>query len=185
MRSVFTTALWLCSAALPMHGQERSSSPSPQDSVLAAYEHTLRALRDSMVPVRGAVSQFRRDLQLAGAPTVINRATRLNQSCTALKGSLESARPIFRPSLAPNDRAREASQTFLEEMGRLERALDTHCLEGLSQDGPGVWADSLKAWGPFHTANLQRTILAYDGAATEFARVVGVRLEPGRTGVFP
>jgi hypothetical protein len=131
------------------------------------------------------VSQFRRDLQLAGAPTVLNRATRLNHSCAALKGSLEAAQPVFSPSLAPNDRAREASRAFLEEMGRLESALDTHCLNGLSLDGPGEWADSLKAWGPFHTANLQRTILAYDGAATEFANAVGVRLEPGRTGVFP
>jgi hypothetical protein len=176
MRSAFVTALWLCAAAIPVHGQ---------DSTLLAYQQTLQTLRDSMVPVRGAVSQFRRDLQLAGATTVINRAVRLNQTCAALKGSLEAAKPVFHPSRAPSDGGREASRTFLEEIGTLERALDTSCLHGLSPNGPGEWSDSLKAWGPHHTTNLQRTLMAYDGAAGEFARAVGVRLAPTRTGTIP
>ena len=185
MRSVIVTAMWLCSVALPVHGQERGSSTSPQDSLSVAYQQALLALRDSTVPVRSALSQFRRDLQFAGELTVINRAARLNEACAALQGSLEAAQPVFRPSRAASSRAREASRTFLEEMGTLERALDTHCLKGLPRDGSGDWADSLKAWGPFHTANLQRTLQAYDGAAAVFAQAVGIRLEPGRTGIVP
>jgi len=185
MRSVFVTAMWLCSAALPSHGQEQGSSARTQDSLLATYEQALLALRDSTVPVRSATSQFQRDLQLAGEVTVISRAARLNQACATLQSSLEAAEPVFRPSRAPSGRAREASRTFLDEMEVLERALDTHCLDGLPQDGPGVWADSLRAWGPFHTANLQRVLQSYDGAAFVFAQAVGVRLEPGRTGIVP
>ena len=153
----------------------RSQEP---DSTVATYERTLILLRDSTVRVRSALQQFQRDLQLAGSQTVINRAGRLNDACRALRRSLEAARPVFRPARAPHDRARTASQELVSEMGVLETALGTHCLDGLPDSGPGIWADSLKAWGPFHSANLQRQLAAYDGAAAAFARAVGIRLPP-------
>ncbi|MGD8728012.1 MAG: hypothetical protein PVH40_10225 [Gemmatimonadales bacterium] len=182
MRSVMLWTLWGCTLAVTAHSQD----PGPQqDTVLATYHETLLALRDSMVPVRSAIGQFRRDLQIAGATTVVNRATRLTRACASFKGWVESARATFRPSAAPSRAAREASTVFLAQTDGLVGSLNTHCLGGLPPDGPGIWSDSLKAWGPFHTSNLQRSLLEYDGAMAAFARGVGIRLEPRHPGRFP
>ncbi len=171
--------MWLGAMAVMLLGLPASPVRSQeQDSTTAAYEGTLLMLRDSTVRVRSALQQFQRDLQLAGAHTVINRAGRLNEACRALRRSLEAATPVLRPARAPHEGARAASRELVAEMQALATALDTHCLDGLRDSGPGIWADSLKAWGPFHTTNLQRKLAAYDGAAAVFARAVGIRLSP-------
>lgn len=183
MRPLIIAVMCLGSTFTSVHGLEQRSLVEEQDSILAVYKNALMGLRDSVDLVRGALDQFRRDLQPAGERTVIFRATRLNERCTALGGSLQVAEPVFRAYRAPTNAAREANGELLGEMRALEAALSSHCLEGLAVDGPGVRADSLKAWGPHHTSKLRHALSAFHARAVATADALGIELDrqiPGR-----
>jgi hypothetical protein len=176
MRPLFIAVVCLCSTLVPVRCLGQRSPSAEQDSLLAAYGNTLLALRDSADMVRSALDQFRRDLQPAGDRTVISRAARLNERCTALVGLLRDARPIFRAYRAPNEAGREANRAILTQTGELETALSAHCLVGLAEQGPGARADSLKAWGPYHSSRLRQALAAFHARTLSTAEALGIEL---------
>jgi hypothetical protein len=86
---------------------------------------------------------------------------------------------MFRPSHVPVA-ARDAARTMVQQTSELHSALRIHCTEGLAPTGAGARADSLKAWGPYHTSQLERQLLAYGNASAALAKAMGFRLEPRR-----
>ena len=52
------------------------------------------------------------------------------------------------------------------------------CELGLAERGPGNHADSLRAWGPFRNQRLERVIQDYEQAASAYAEVIGIKLDP-------
>ena len=152
---------------------ERAAVP---DSLRVVYRDTLLVLRDSTASVRGAANRFSRDLQFAGARTVLNRARRLGTACSNLDATLVDARDMFQPSRVPA-RAREEATILLQRIRELRNALE-HCTNGLAATGAGETADSLRSWGPHHTSRLERHLLAYDDAAAGLAQAMDFKLEP-------
>lgn len=163
-------------------GTVRAQAP---DSANAEYARALFLLRDTTEMARGELNRFRRDLEFAGGATVLNRAVRLNDACARLRAAVAQERGVFQSARFPSASGRNAAQGLLAEMGRLDAALRTNCLEGLAAQGPGERADSLKAWAPYHSSRLQGRFLAYDGAAAEFARAIGIRLSQEGPGIVP
>ena len=163
-------------------GAVRAQAP---DSSNTEYARALYLLRDTTEVVRGEVNRFRRDLEFAGGATVLSRAVRLNEACAGLRAAVAQERGVFQSARLATTSARNAARGLLEEMQRLDAALRTNCLEGLAARGPGERADSLKAWGPYHSTRLQGRLLAYDGAAARFARSVGIRLSREGPGIVP
>jgi len=178
MRVRFLVAVSLVLAASTVRAQAPDSSN-------AEYARALFLLRDTTEMVRGELNRFRRDLEFAGGTTVLNRAERLNEACGRLRTAVAQERGVFQSARLPSASGRNATQGLLAEMRRLDAALRTNCLDGLAAEGPGEWADSLKAWGPYHSSRLQGRLLAYDGAAATLARSIGVRLSQEGPGIVP
>jgi hypothetical protein len=148
------------------------------DSVRQSYKDALIMVRDTLAGVRSQVHAFRRDLQQAGPETVVSRATRLRTRCVNAIQTLRTAEPVFRSGRAPDERIRTRSRELVSEMRTLQGTLGEHCEQAMTREGPGVWPDSLRAWGMYRTAQVDRGIMTYYQAAGRFARTADFKLEP-------
>jgi hypothetical protein len=74
--------------------------------------------------------------------------------------------------------SRRSNAKFIQAVERLSRALTGECEEGFRTGGPGSWADTLRAWGPYRGKQISEAIRAYDTAASTFAASLGFRLAP-------
>jgi len=175
IRSVLLPAAALVCAVASAAGQA-APAPARQDST--RYETTLRALRDSVALVRAELSRFRRDLQMAGAQTVVGRARRLGTACAGLRASLAASSSPLRAPASANPGVRSASRDLLAQMGTADQMLVRDCERGLAPEGPGSHADSLKAWGPHRTSQLEKGLNELDGAIAAFARAAEIDLKP-------
>lgn len=141
------------------------------DSTRAGYRTALITVRDSLIPLRGAMQTLRRDLATAAPVTVEAKALRLAAACRGAVATLERETPVFRS-------AGESGAALQRAMRTLHAAITTHCLRGLDPDGPGAVADTLRRWAPYRTAQLRDAEGAYHGAAARFARVHGINIPP-------
>jgi len=176
--SLTVSVLALVLVATSAAGQSGASvfASASQDS--AAYETVLLTLRDSVAQVRAEMSRFRRDLQLAGAQTVVGRARSLGASCTGLRRALTAAAPTLRAPASASPGLRSVSRDLLAQIQATGRVLQQECERGLAPEGPGAHADSLKAWGPHRTGKLEQDLNELDGAIAAFARVANIELKP-------
>jgi hypothetical protein len=171
----------LACTVLPARGNAQQVNvrpPLPESSSDSATQHyidLLLVLRDTVDAVGARASQFRQNLQAAGEETVLAQAGRLNAQCRETRGVLERAEPSFAPDRVPA-RGRAASNGVRTAMSRLVGALADQCVKGLPPTGPGAHVDTLRAWGPYRTAELYRMMSQYEGAVTEFATSLGIRL---------
>jgi hypothetical protein len=175
IRSVLIPAVALVFATASAAAQA-AQAPVRQDST--GYEATLLTLRDSVAQVRAELSRFRRDLQMAGAQTVVGRARRLGTACTGLRASLSASSNRLRTPASATPGVRSASRDLLTQMRRADQLLAGDCERGLAPEGPGVHADSLKAWGPHRTSQLEKGLNELDGAIAAFARAAEIELKP-------
>ena len=161
--------------SLPLHGQRARAAP---DSALARrYHDALAAVRDTLDGVTAAAWDLNRDLRSAGAETVLARARRLRERCQAATLFLPEAVRTFQYSLTPGwDRGEVGA--LRGALRRLEVVLREQCEPGFRADGPGSWADSLRAWSPYRSNQIDQAIRSYGAAAARFAAAAGVRLEP-------
>jgi hypothetical protein len=161
----------LLAAATPALAQR---APTP-DSTAAEYQRALKALRDTVSVVAARSNEFRRDLRTVGAGTVLARAEALSRACASTRDALNAARPeVAGWPLAHGGRPQRDS--LLAAMRQLTQRLEAECLRGLSIDGPGVRADTLRAWGPYRTSNVSQAMTAYHAAAASLARRLGLDL---------
>lgn len=138
----------------------------------------LLTVRDSVTRVRNEIARFRRDLALAAGPTVVSRAGRLHGACEGLLAALGTTRPeLTAPSGAPAQ-ARAAAETLRTRMSSTQAVLRSECRTGLRTEGPGIWPDSLKAWGPHRTSQIEQSLVEYEQAATSFAKALDLEYPP-------
>jgi hypothetical protein len=155
-------------------GAQQGGAPDAAD----VHARALRMVRDSAERVRGSIARFRRDLPMAGEQTVVGRAERLTQACEGLRAAFTDAVPLLR--LAPSAHAGlvRARRDLIAAMRDTESVLLRECEQGLSATGPGEWADSLKAWGPYRTSQIQRSLSSIDAGIAGFARAADITLRP-------
>ena len=163
-------ATW--ATAAPLHAQQT------EPGTVSVAEQSLRAVRDSAERVRGSVARFRRDLEQAGAETVLGRAQRLTQACSGLRTVFAQTAPDFRAPANAHAALSQASRELLSEMRAMDAVLQRECERGLRSDGPGAWADSLKAWGPYRTSRIERSLTGIDRTTAQFARAADIDLKP-------
>lgn len=168
-------AVMLMTATTAATAQIRADSAAELSSEPA---RTLLALRDSVDRVSAELTRFQRDLQLAGEQTVVSRARRLSDACKGLHRAMAEGAPVLAASAAPNADLAGASRDLQSQMRETTRTLQRECEVGLAPEGPGAWADSLKAWGPHRTSLLHQTLNAYERMAAGFASQAGVELKP-------
>lgn len=170
-------------APAPLAGQEPVRMPSPGDatpkldSLQQRLHDALIAVRDTLQTVSAATATLRRDVSLAANITVTAKASRLVARCGVGVSAVAHADSVI-SSMSFTGRARSSGRVFEQTGADLRRALETHCLRGLASAGPGVRADTLRAWTPYHTAKLNEAIGAYQAAGSRLAHDFGVRLEP-------
>ena len=161
-----------CATASPLCAQQT------EPRAASAAEQALRAVRDSVERVRGSVARFRRDLEQAGAETVLGRAQRLTRACTGLRTAFARTAPDFRAPANAHAALTKASRELLSEMREMDVVLQRECERGLRSDGPGAWADTLKAWGPYRTSRIERSLAGIDRTTAQFARAADIDLRP-------
>lgn len=152
-------------------------APPKLDPLHQRLHDVLIAARDSIQTVSAASAALRRDVSLAANVTVTSRASRLVARCGVGIAAVRHADSAV-ASTPLTGRAKTAAQKFAQAGDALRNALETHCLRGLAAQGPGVRADTLRAWTPYHTARLDRAINAYQEAGSRLANDAGIRLEP-------
>jgi hypothetical protein len=150
--------------ASPVHAQQ-----SPLHDVLST-------LRDSVSAVSAASWEFNRDLRAAGAETVLARGRRLAEQCRAAVRALRAAPPGLRAHATREPERQEAAR-FVSAVQRLVAVLGSEC-ERPFGGSTSVNADSLRAWGTYHSARIERGVQEYEGALQRFSAAAGVKLEP-------
>ena len=158
-----------------------TSAQSPADAAdrqASEAERTLLTLRDSVERVRAELARFQRDLQMAGAQTVVSRARHLRSACEGLRRALTDGAPALTVPASADGGLVSASRSLQSQLRETSRTLARECEVGLGPEGSGARADSLKAWGPHRTSQLQQSLSAYDRAAAGFARAAGIDLKP-------
>ena len=173
---------FLVLGVLPLHGQRTRAKPD--SLLLARYHETLILLRDTLTGVTAATFEFGRDLRAAGGETVLARARRLRVQCHAAGLVMHDAEPAFQPWRVPAT-ARQQAGALGAALRRLRAILREQCELGFRQDGPGSWSDSLRAWGPYRSSQIDTGVREYEAMAARFAAAVGVRLEPNLPGPGP
>ncbi len=151
--------------------------PRQQSQSQVSYQAALLRLRDTLVAVEAAAGEFNRDLRVAGAQTVLVRAEHLRRRCENGIVAADSTRRELRSASAiPRLQARHAA--LGDAMATLQRELARECVTPFRSSGPGSWADSLRAWGPYRGGQIADAIRVYNRQAVLFAGAAGFRLEP-------
>lgn len=166
---VFCVAL----LAAPAESQEVSAAATQSPQLRA-----LLVVRDSVTRVRTEIARFSRDLPLAGSQTVMNRARRLTAACTGLRAAFGGAVPDLRARSGAPASVRQTGEAVRAEARRASATLNAECVQGLRPEGPGTWPDSLKAWGPHRTSNIEQSLVAYERAAAAFAKASDIEFPP-------
>jgi hypothetical protein len=164
-----------CAATVSLGFFLFSTSPAHQQT--ASLHDTLIALRDSLTGVQAALGDFRRDLPRVSPETVVSRSAMLQPHCRMavkmIPGAIAGVRSIATPPAV-----RESATGLLSALRELDATLRRECDQGLRPSGAGVWADSLRAWGPYRGTRVDRAIGSFEGAAGKFASAMGFKLEP-------
>ena len=147
----------------------------PDSARQARFTHVLHQANDSLDRVRGAAEGFRRDLSIASSALVFQRAARVHASCRGADTALVEVESLLAGGVyrrtAQREQARlQASSTELRHaLARCQR-------EWVVPSGPTVAkADSLRAWGPYRTAQLDAALRRYTGSAQEFMQRAGLK----------
>jgi hypothetical protein len=164
---------WLFVCTAPLDAQQGGEPDTAN-----VHAHALRMVRDSAERVRGGLARFRRDLPMAGEQTVVSRAERLTRACEGLRTAFDDAVPLLRLSPGAHPGLVSAHRELLAAMRDTKPVLLRECEQGLSANGPGDWADSLKAWGPYRTSQIQRSLSSIDAGIARFARAADIKLQP-------
>lgn len=139
---MIVTFLLVWTAAVPVQ--------RPDSATRARINVILHSVRDSLDRVRGAVYNFRTDLDRASPGVVHSRAQRMQASCVgadAVLVRLDSALSVSYPTGAPPDLRRE-SRALRTEFAACRREYDT--AQRWEQR-----ADSVRAWAPYRLRRLE------------------------------
>ena len=134
------------------------------------YERVLSDVSNALDAVRGAAAGFRTDLSRASSELVLERAARIRNSCRsadAAAGQQQAllAEGVYTPVAQP-EQAR-----LMAETTRLRQTLARCQREWGVPDRPRVSdADSLRAWGPYRTAQLDGALRRFIASLRSFMK---------------
>ena len=158
-------ALW---AAAPP-GTPSSVSQTPDTALNRQLGIPLATLRDSLFAVQGSGAAFRRDLAVASPDLVIARARRVQESCAGAGVAVAAAqRALAATTLPPRTQPRSAD--FQRVLPKLQADL-ARCQREFAPGGSYTRVDSLRAWGPSRTVQLDASV-RHAVAATDHLRAV-------------
>lgn len=155
----------------------RISAQSSRDASAQTVDDTLGALRNSIAGLRGALWEFNRDLSKAGSETVLARARALVGRCRSVTAVLGAFPPDLGRRLVP-PAASVAADSLRQRIDALRTTLATECLLGLGPDGPGARPDSIRAWSPYRTSLIERSLRQIETWVAEFRRRSEVSTRP-------
>jgi len=161
-------------ASVPLQAQAPIPEPARQ-----RYVAVLAGVRDSLKTVLAASWDFGRDLKQAGPETVLARAAALRARCSA------ASRTVQRAPAALDGAYKGLAGTALRTkrdlklaMQRVGVSLRQDCESGFADRGPGVRADSVRAWGPYRSQRIETAISNYETSARAFTDAIGARPDP-------
>jgi hypothetical protein len=162
-------ALW---AASPP-GTPSSVSQTPDTALNRQLGIPLATLRDSLFAVQGSGAAFRRDLAVASPDLVIARARRVQESCAGAGVAVAAAlRALAATTLPPRTQPRSA------DFQRLLPKLQADLARCQREFAPGAWytrVDSLRAWGPSRTVQLDANVRHAVDATDHLRAVLGYK----------
>jgi len=162
-------ALW---AASPP-GTPSSVSQTPDTALNRQLGIPLATLRDSLFAVQGSGAAFRRDLAVASPDLVIARARRVQESCAGAVVAVTAAQRALAATTLP-PRTQPSSADFQRLLPKLQADL-ARCQREFA---PGAWyarVDSLRAWGPSRTVQLDASVRHAVTATDNLRAVLGYK----------
>ena len=149
------------------------------DSLQIAHRAALAEVRASVNGLSGRLARFRRNLAGAGNETIVAQAERVNDLCVSTDSLMTASMARLEIPSTADVGHRNAHRDLMRVMSNFRNALEAECLSGLAATGPGMRADTLKAWGPHRVSQLTRAVQQYTGASQAYARAAGFRFLPG------
>jgi hypothetical protein len=134
---------------------------SPDSARAARWERALNHTTDSLNRIRGATAGFRVDLGSASPDLILVRAAHVRAACGAAATPLKAVEDLLDGEVySPHARLQ---QTQLRSGSvDLHRALERCEREWRAPDHPRASdADSLRAWGPYRSAQLDAALGRY------------------------
>lgn len=151
------------------------AAQAPDSARTARWEQALAATTDSLDRVRGAAMGFRVDLDNASSDLVLTRAAQLRTSCARADEALRDLERLLEEGVY-SPRARDAQARLRGGTAEMRRTLARCQREWQASAPPRAGeADSLKAWGPYRTAQLNAALLRYQGLVRAFMRQAALK----------
>jgi len=151
----------------------------PDSALLYRFRDAVAVTSDSIEAVRGLAQAFRNDLRLASPTLILARATALQNACISgasalrrLQGIL-AARTVSRAAARSQAQFRTAAEETVAALDRCARSWDP-------LPRTDARADTLRAWGPYRTAQLDQLVNRYEMARHAFAAAAKLPPVPKR-----
>ncbi len=146
------------------------------DSVRQArYERVLNNATDALDRVRGATAGFRTDLPTASASLVLQRAERVRGTCRDAGAAVGAVDSLMAQGLYVGHAQHQQSE-LMSGGAELRRVL-TQCERQWRTPTPPTYAaaDSLRAWGPYRTAQLDAALRRYLAVVRGFMKKASLK----------
>ena len=144
------------------------------------YERVLNSANDSLGRLRGVIAVFRTDLPSASRELVLVRAERVRVMCHGADAAVIEVQSLLSEGLYSRRAEREQSQL---QKGSIEmRRVFARCAREWETPDPPVAAaaDSLQAWGPYRTAQLEAAVRRFAEQLRHFMNKTGLKTPPPR-----
>lgn len=142
----------------------------------ARYERTLNNATDALDRLRGATADFRTDLPSASTDLVLQRAARVRGTCREASAAVSAVDSLLREGLYTTKAQRQ--QTELRSGGTELRRVLARCereWNAQQHRTAVVAADSLRAWGPHRTSQLELASGRYLAVVRGFMKQAGLK----------
>jgi len=151
------------------------AAQAPDSVRQARFEHVLKQASESLDGVRGAAAAFRTDLPSASSQLVLARAARVHTGCRGADAALLRVDTLLaegvysRRAASEQARLQSATAELRRVLGRCQREWT------VSQVPAAATADSLRAWGPYRTAQLDGALRRYLYSLRGFMKKAALR----------
>lgn len=147
----------------------------PDSTRQARYERVLREVTDSLSALRGAAAAFRTDLPRTSSALILERATRVRNSCRGAEAALARQEALLGEGIYVA-KARTAQARLAMEAPRLRQTLARCVREWTVRDAPsGADADSLRAWGPYRLTQLDGALRRFNASLRTFMKAAELK----------
>lgn len=151
------------------------AAQAPDSARQQRYEQLLNGATDALDRVRGATAGFRTDLPSASSDLVLERAERVRVTCREAGVAVRGVDSLLAEGVYVSHARRE--QADLEGSGRELRRVLARCERDWSvpTPRPTTAADSLRAWGPYRTSQLDAALRRYLTVVRGFMKRAALR----------